>query len=122
MLPTWLSPTQIRLLPIGEEHLEFTNNLADKIGSNNIRVDIDDTNERVGKKIRNASKEWIPYIIVIGDNEVQSNSLNVTIRETGEKVDMSVDELINEVLDKNSGMPFRKLPLARNISKRINFK
>lgn len=122
MLPTWLSPTQVRLLPIREDHLEYANELADKLAKNNIRVDVDNTNDRVGKKIRNASKEWIPYILVIGDNELESDSFSVTVRETGEKVDMTADELISEIVGKNEGKPFRKLPLPRNIADRINFK
>lgn len=122
MLPTWLSPSQVRILPIAEKHLDYANKLADKISKNNIRVDIDNTDDRVGKKIRNASKEWIPYILVIGDNEIESDSYSVTVRETGEKVDMTADELIAEVSNKNKGMPFRKLPLPRNIAERINFK
>lgn len=122
MLPTWLSPTQVRLLPIGEAHLEYANQLADKIAAKNIRVDIDNSNDRVGKKIRNASKEWIPYILVIGDKELETESFQVTVRETGEKVDMTAEELIAELESKNAGMPFRKLPLPRNTSDRINFK
>ena len=122
MLPTWLSPTQVRLLPIREDHLDYANELADKLAKNNIRVDVDNTNDRVGKKIRNASKEWIPYILVIGDNELESDSFSVTVRETGEKVDMTADELISEIAGKNEGKPFRKLPLPRNIADRINFK
>ncbi len=122
MLPTWLSPTQVRLLPIREDHLDYVNELADKLAKNNIRVDVDNTNDRVGKKIRNASKEWIPYILVIGDNELESGSFSVTVRETGEKVDMTADELISEIAGKNEGKPFRKLPLPRNIADRINFK
>lgn len=122
MLPTWLSPTQVRLLPIGEAHLEYANQLADKIAAKNIRVDIDNSNDRVGKKIRNASKEWIPYILVIGDKELETESFQVTVRETDEKVDMTAEELIAELESKNAGMPFRKLPLPRNTSDRINFK
>ncbi|MDO5850163.1 MAG: threonine--tRNA ligase [Methanobacteriaceae archaeon] len=122
MLPTWLSPTQVRLLPIKEDHLAYANELADKLAANNIRVDVDNSNDRVGKKIRNASKEWIPYILVIGDNELESGNFSVTVRETGEKVDMTADELIAEVTAKNAGKPFRKLPLPRNVSDRINFK
>lgn len=122
MLPTWLSPTQVRLLPIGEAHIDYANELADKIAAANIRVDIDNSNDRVGKKIRNASKEWIPYILVIGDKELETGSFQVTVRETGKKVDMTADELIAEISDKNAGMPFRKLPLPRNVSERINFK
>lgn len=123
MLPAWLSPSQVRILPIAaDKHLDYANELADKIAAANIRVDIDNTDDRVGKKIRNASKEWIPYIIVIGDKEVETDTYSVTVRETGEKVDMNADELIAEIKSKTEGMPFRRLPLPRYTADRINFK
>ena len=121
MLPTWLSPIQARILTVGESHKEFAEELYEKIKASNIRVDIDDRDESVGKKIRNASKEWIPYIFVVGDKEVESGKFQVTVRETGEKVDMTVDELIAEVNEKCEGKPFRRLPLPKDISRRINF-
>lgn len=121
MLPSWLSPTQVRILPISEKHLDYANEVADEIEKHNIRVDIDNSDDRVGKKIRNASKEWIPYIFVIGDNELESNKFTVTVRETGEKVDMDINTLIEEVTSKNNGMPYRRLPLNRNINERIRF-
>ncbi len=121
MLPSWLSPTQVRILPISEKHLDYANEIADEIEKHNIRVDIDNSDDRVGKKIRNASKEWIPYIFVIGDNELESNKFTVTVRETGEKVDMDINTLIEEVTSKNNGMPYRRLPLNRNINERIRF-
>lgn len=121
MLPTWLSPIEVRIITVGEDHKDFANELYDKINAENIRVDVDDRDESVGKKIRNAATEWIPYIFVVGDNEKESGVFSVTVRETGEKVDMTVDELINEVLDKTKGMPYRGLPLPKDISTRINF-
>ena len=121
MLPTWLSPIEVRIITVGEDHKDFANELYDKINAENIRVDVDDRDESVGKKIRNAATEWIPYIFVVGDNENESGVFSVTVRETGEKVDMTVDELIKEVLDKTKGMPYRGLPLPKDISTRINF-
>lgn len=121
MLPTWLSPIEVRIITVGEDHKDFANELYDKINAENIRVDVDDRDENVGKKIRNAATEWIPYIFVVGDNEKESGVFSVTVRETGEKVDMTVDELIKEVLDKTKGMPYRGLPLPKDISTRINF-
>ena len=121
MLPTWLSPIEVRIITVGEDHKDFANELYDKINAENIRVDVDDRDESVGKKIRNAATEWIPYIFVVGDNEKESGVFSVTVRETGEKVDMTVDELINEVLDKTKGMPYRGLPLPKDISTRINY-
>ena len=121
MLPTWLSPIEVRIITVGEDHKDFANELYDKINAENIRVDVDDRDESVGKKIRNAATEWIPYIFVVGDNEKESGVFSVTVRETGENVDMTVDELIKEVLDKTKGMPYRGLPLPKDISTRINF-
>ena len=121
MLPTWLSPIEVRIITVVEDHKDFANELYDKINAENIRVDVDDRDESVGKKIRNAATEWIPYIFVVGDNEKESGVFSVTVRESGEKVDMTVDELIKEVLDKTKGMPYRGLPLPKDISTRINF-
>ena len=121
MLPVWLSPTQIRVIPIGENHIEYANEIADEIAFNNIRVDVDDRDERVGKKIRNAATDWVPYTIVVGDKEIETNILNVTIRETKEKKDMELDEIVYQVLSKSMEKPFKKLPLPRNLSERINF-
>ena len=60
MLPTWLSPIEVRIITVGEDHKDFANELYDKINAENIRVDVDDRDESVGKKIRNAATEWIP--------------------------------------------------------------
>ena len=83
MLPTWLSPIQARILTVGEAHKEFAEEIYAKINASSIRVDIDDRDESVGKKIRNAAKEWIPYIFVVGDKEVETGKCQVTVRETG---------------------------------------
>ena len=122
MLPVWLSPIQVRVIPVGEKHLEYANQVADEIAFNNIRVDVDDRDERVGKKIRNAATDWVPYTIVIGDKEVEANIFNVTIRETKNKCDIELDEVIYQILSKTMEKPFRKLPIPRNLSERINFK
>lgn len=122
MLPVWLSPIQVRVIPVGEKHLEYANQVADEIAFNNIRVDVDDRDERVGKKIRNAATDWVPYTIVIGDKEVETNIFNVNIRETKNKCDIELDEVIYQILSKTMEKPFRKLPIPRNLSERINFK
>ncbi len=121
MLPAWLSPIQVRIITVGESHKEYANKLCDEIESANIRVDVDDRDESVGKKIRNSATEWIPYTFVVGDNEVETGKLTVTVRETGEKVDMTVDELVETVKNATKGMPYRGLPLPKDISRRINF-
>jgi len=123
MLPVWLSPTQVRIIPIAERHMEF----AEKIASHlQCRADIDDREETVGKKIRNAGQEWVPYVVVVGDRETESGNINVTVREESRpkkpsKVEMSVDELNSRIIAETAGMPQGHLPLAQKLSMRPRF-
>src|SRR3989339_555696 len=78
--PLWLSPIQIKILSVGEVHLEFCQQLAEKFKAKNLRVATDLSDESVGKKIRTAAKEKIPYTLVIGDKEMNSDKLLVRIR------------------------------------------
>ncbi|MGZ7047688.1 MAG: threonine--tRNA ligase [Methanobacterium sp.] len=121
MLPIWLSPTEVRIIPISERHLDFSLSLANELKENHIRVDVDDRQETVGKKIRSAGKEWVPYTIVIGDKELESGKLIVNVRETNDKILMEKEELINKILSETQGMPFRPLPLPLKLSRRVNF-
>lgn len=121
MFPTWLSPTQVRVIPIAERHIDSASSLATELKGNAIRIDVDERHETVGKKIRNAGKEWVPYTIVIGDKEIESDKFTVNIRENGEKVLMDKEELIQKIKEETKGMPFRPLPLPVNLSERVNF-
>ena len=87
-----------------------------------VRADLDDTSESLGKKIRNAQKEWVPYIAVIGDTEVESGKISVAIRETGEKKDMTGIELRSIIEERTNDMPFEKLSLPKELSKRPTFR
>ncbi len=122
MLPVWLAPTQVRVIPIAERHNEYAHQLAQQIEDARIRVDVDDRPETVGKKIRNAGGEWVSYVIVIGDREMEAGSeLTVNVRETGQKVSMGLQELIEVIQLETKGMPFRPLPLPVDLSRRVNF-
>jgi threonyl-tRNA synthetase len=122
MLPVWLAPTQVRVIPIAERHNEYAHKLAQQIEDARIRVDVDDRPETVGKKIRNAGGEWVSYVIVIGDREMEAGSeLTVNVRETGQKVSMGLQELIEVIQLETKGMPFRPLPLPVDLSRRVNF-
>jgi threonyl-tRNA synthetase len=121
MLPVWLSPTQVRLAPLNEQFNEYTREIADEIDKNCIRVDIDDRNETVGKKIRESETEWIPYTLVIGENEQKSGKYKVRVRATGEQKDMTLQEFIDEVKNQTAGLPYKPLPLPRNVSERPRF-
>ncbi len=117
-LPLWLSPTQVRIIPLKEEFLEFSNTLSKKISQHSIRVDIDDRNESIGKRIREAEKEWIPYILVIGEKEVNSENLNIRQRKTGETSEISFETFVKDVQNQTQGKPFSKLNVPFYLSKR----
>ena len=118
--PLWLAPTQVRIIPLKEEFNAFTETLTDKISANDIRVDIDDRNESIGKRIREAEKEWIRYILVIGDKEANSQNLSIRDRQTGDVRDLSFDDFINEIKDQTRGKPFTSLNQPKLLSKRPN--
>jgi len=119
--PLWLSPTQIRVIPVGEKNLDYAQKLLADLDKEKIRVDIDDRDLTLGKKIRDAEKEWTPYIVVVGDKEMESGKLSVRIRGQKGQETMSRDELAKSVLDKTEGLPFKSIPLPRELSKRPKF-
>ena len=91
MFPLWLAPTQVRIIPLKDEFLEFSQKLSDKLTAQNIRVDIDDRNESIGKRIRESEKEWIRYVLVIGEKEVGSANLSVRDRTQSDVKEISFD-------------------------------
>jgi threonyl-tRNA synthetase len=124
MLPLWLSPTQVRIIPVAERHMEYIEELLPVL--NGIRVDVDDRDETVSKKIRDAGREWIPYVAVVGEKEVERKTLNVTIRgesnQEEQKVEeMSALELKKRIEEELKDRPFRKLPLSYKLSERARF-
>ena len=122
MLPLWLSPTQVRLIPLSDKFLDNVTQLAQQISAHNIRVDIDDSSSTLQKKIREAEQEWVPYIIVIGEKELESGTLSVRIREEkGKQETLTAEELITKVSEKIAGKPFKPLPLPLYLSKRPAF-
>ena len=118
MLPLWLSPTQVRIIPLKDEFFDFCNSLAKKISSNNIRVDLDDRNESIGKRIRDAEKEWIRYILVVGEKEANSENLSIRDRKTSEVRNLSFDDFIKEFEDQTKGKPFSGLNMPKRLSER----
>ncbi len=116
--PLWLAPTQVRVIPLKDEFNDFCETLTDKISANEIRVDIDDRNESIGKRIREAEKEWIRYILVIGEKEASSESLSIRDRTTGDVRELSFDDFLSEVNEQTKGKPFTGLNLPKHLSKR----
>ena len=116
--PLWLAPTQVRVIPIKEEFLDYAKNLANKISEQQIRVDMDDRNESIGKRVRDAEKEWIRYILVIGEKEINSKNINIRDREQDQSREASYEALIDEIKKQISDKPFEKLNAPFFLSQR----
>ena len=97
-LPTWLSPTQVKLLPIGNEQLEYTKKIAEKMQSFGIRVETDDRYEKIGYKIRQAQLQKIPYMLIIGDKEMADGTVSVRSRKNGDMGAVPADEFIDRLV------------------------
>jgi threonyl-tRNA synthetase len=120
-LPLWLSPIQVRIIPVNMNYLDKAIEIALKINENDIRADVDDRNESVAKKIRDAEMEWIPYIVVIGEKEASSGELSVRIRGEGIS-NKKLDELIEEINKRISSKPRVPLCLPIRLSARPYFR
>jgi len=116
--PLWLAPTQVRLIPLKDDFLEFANKLASSLTEENIRVDIDDRNDTISKRIRDAEKEWISYILVIGEKEVNSPSLSIRDRATGDVRQLSIEDFVKEIKNATDGKPISKLNSSVLLSQR----
>ena len=103
--PLWLSPVQVSLIPISEKHLEFAQKTADELKKNNIRVEVKKENDTLGKKIRAAEMEKIPYILIIGDKEIEANSVSVRSKNKdlgAIKIEDFIQKLKKEIEEKTN--------------------
>ncbi len=120
-LPTWITPEQVRLVTVSDDHIDFADGMADMIEKSGVRVGVDDRSETVGKKVREAKQDWVSYMIVLGDDELQSETLNVYVRKEDQNVEMTLDDLLGRIDEETEGKPFRKMYLPRELSNRIDF-
>lgn len=96
--PLWLAPVQVKLLPLGERHVEYAQKVAQELADLNIRAEVDDRSEKVGYKIREAQLQKIPYMLAVGDKEIEANSVGVRSRKLGDLGAMTIDELKSKLL------------------------
>ena len=97
-LPTWLAPVQVNVMPITDNFKEYAKQVADKLEEKDIRVEFDDRNEKIGYKIREAQLKKVPYMLIIGEKEQDSNSVGVRSREKGDIGAMKIEEFIEKIL------------------------
>ena len=95
--PLWLAPVGVKVMPISDAHLEYSEDLCEKLNNAGIRFELDNRKEKIGYKIRQAQLEKIPYMLIIGDKEVETGMVSVRVRKTGETEVMSVDELVSKL-------------------------
>jgi threonyl-tRNA synthetase len=117
-LPFWLAPTQLRLIPVTDEFVEDCGAIANALPG---RIDIDDRDEKVGRKIRDAEREWVNLIMVFGEKEKEKGKLPVRLR-SGEIQEFGLKELKRELEIGNQGFPYEELPVPKLLSKRIVFR
>ena len=97
--PTWLAPVQVKVLPIADAHVEYANEVKARLEDVGIRVEVDDRNEKIGYKIREAQLQKIPYMLVLGDKEKEAGAVGVRSRKDGDIGAMPIDEFIAKVVE-----------------------
>ena len=96
--PTWLAPVQVKILPIADKFNDYAQSVRKKLYESGVRVEVDDRNEKIGYKIREARNERVPYMIVIGEKEEIEENISLRSRKNGDEGSMKVEELINRII------------------------
>lgn len=98
--PLWLAPVQVKILPIGENQNEYAQSLSDVLLNEGIRSEMDDRNEKIGYKIREAQLQKVPYMLILGDKEAKTNTVGVRCRKNGDLGQMSIEDFLNMMNNK----------------------
>jgi threonyl-tRNA synthetase len=96
-LPVWLAPVQVKVLPISDKFLDYAKSVADKLKKSDIRAEVDDRNEKIGKKIRDTELMRVPYMLVVGEKEMNENKVAVRRQGKGDLGVKGVDDFVNEI-------------------------
>lgn len=99
--PLWIAPVQVKILPISDKFIDYANSIKEELFNKGYRVELDDRAEKIGYKIREAQLQKIPYMLVIGEKEEQSNNISVRSRDKGELGSMKLEELIEQMKEEN---------------------
>jgi threonyl-tRNA synthetase len=121
ILPLWLAPTQVRVVPISDKFVVEAEKVVDSLEKGCVRADVDDRPLTMQKKVREAETEWVNYVLVIGQREIDSGVLPVRDRRLRKIREMKLQELITEVGKENEGKPFLPMTLPKLLSKRPQF-
>jgi threonyl-tRNA synthetase len=120
-LPYWLSPVQLRLLPISNKFNKYAEDLCKEFQSCKIRADIDDRDETSNKKIVESEKEWVPFTIFVGEKEVKDRIFNLRTRGENRLEELKKEEIVRKLQGLQKNMPWKPFPLPIFLSKRPKF-
>jgi threonyl-tRNA synthetase len=101
--PTWLAPVQVKVLPIGETQASYAQEIAQELQAEGVRVEVDDRNEKIGYRIREAQLEKVPYMLVVGDNEVKNKTVSVRSRKEGDLGPKDLTQFVKSLLEEIKG-------------------
>ena len=96
--PLWLAPVQVKVLPIADKFIEYANTVVEKLEAHGVRVELDDRNEKIGYKIREAQLQKVPYMLVVGEKEQEANSVGVRARGKGDIGAVDVNEFVENIV------------------------
>ncbi|HHX24989.1 MAG: threonine--tRNA ligase [Tepidanaerobacteraceae bacterium] len=100
--PVWLAPVQARILPISEKHMDYALQVKKSLQEAGLRVELDERNEKIGYKIREAQVQKLPYMLIVGDKEAENNTISVRTREKGDIGQSSIEDFVKEVISETS--------------------
>ncbi|MFZ0326690.1 MAG: threonine--tRNA ligase [Nitrososphaeraceae archaeon] len=117
-LPLWLIHTQVRIIPVAKQHMNFCEEMLEYLSDMRIRADLDDREESVSKKIRESETEWIRYTLVVGDKEIEERKFMVRDRVQGKQRTVILKDLVDEIHSETGDKPYQQLNLPSHLSKR----
>ena len=97
MFPTWLAPVQVKVLPISEKFIDYANKVNEQLDLAGIRTTVDNRDEKIGYKIREARNERVPYMIVVGEKDMEANKVSLRSRANGEEGQFDLSEVIDRI-------------------------
>jgi threonyl-tRNA synthetase len=122
MLPVWASPVHARVIPLSKQLVKEGMGILEKLEEAGIRADLDDRDDTLQSRIRDAELSWVPYIVVFGEREIKSEKLSVRTREDGKEIKASVPDLISRIRSETQGYPSRTLTYPKLLSQRPGYK
>ena len=122
MLPVWVSPVHARIIPLSKQLVKDGMTILEKLEEARIRADLDDRDDTLQSRIRDAELSWVPYIVVFGERELKSEKLSVRVREEGKEIKTSLPELVSRIKSETQGYPSRELTYPKLMSQRPGYK